>query len=103
MNPVSDIKLENSELWRRQRARNLMDCYALGMETLMRRPGDRALDALTMLMVDGMTSVRCAEDERSFYRTAAGLCRACLERAGEKGRMFGIYAAIFDEMADEEG
>src|SRR5262245_28023161 len=69
------------ELWRRQCARNMMDCYAAGLEVLSAgirgREEKEALEALTRLMVDGMTVVRSTEDERVFYRLAAKLCRAC--------------------------
>lgn len=100
--PVQE-ELGGKELWRRQCARNLMDCYALGMEGLSMRPGNQGLETLTRLMVDGMTAVRDAEDEAVFYRTAAGLCRACAETAGEKARMFRIYAEIFDDMGGKRG
>lgn len=90
-------------MWRRQCARNLMDCYALGMEGLASNPQNKALDALTRLMVDGMTAVRGAEDEKAFYRMAAGLCRECTLSIGERAGLFRIYAAIFSDMAGEEG
>lgn len=93
-------ELQGPELWRRQCARNLMDCYALAMEGLAAAPGDKGLEALTRLMVDGMTSARGMEDERAFYRIAAGLCREC---AAAEGRSFlRIYAAVFEDMAGEE-
>jgi hypothetical protein len=98
-----EVELQGKELWRRQCARNLMDCYALGMELLMTHPGERSADALTRLMVDGMTSVRSAEDEKVFYRTVAALCRECAGRAEGKAGSFRIYAAIFEDMCCREG
>lgn len=89
-------------LWRQQCARNVMDCYALAMECLARSPGEPDLEALTRLMVDGMTSVRDAEDERIFYRMAAQLCRRCQKTLGGNGGFFRIYAAIFEDLAGEE-
>ena len=105
MDAVRELQ-EHNEIWRRQCARNLMDCYELAMEVLggpwaEERPP--ALDALTRLMVDGMTSVRTAEDERSFYRTAAALCRQCAGMGGQKGAMFRVYKAIFEDMGDRKG
>lgn len=91
-------ELGGAELWRRQCARNLMDCYALGMEALAARPAHGPLQALTRMMVDGMTAVRTAEDERAFYKTATALCRECAGAAGEKAALFRIYAAVFGEL-----
>jgi hypothetical protein len=99
----TDVELQGPELWRRQCARNLMDCYALGMELLMTHPGERSADALTRLMVDGMTSVRESDDERAFYKTVAGLCRECAKAGEAKAGMFRIYAAIFEDMSVREG
>jgi hypothetical protein len=101
-------ELEGEELWRRQCARNLMDCYALGTEVLIREwegagAGHKALEALTRLMVDGMTAVQGKEDERAFYRAAAGLCRECSGLGGKKSGKFRIYAAIFDELGGDGG
>jgi hypothetical protein len=105
MGPGADVGevLERVDLWRRQCARNLMDCYGLGMQLLMESPRDKNLEALTRLMVDGMTSVKTVEDERSFYKMAAELCRVCGEAAAEKGGLFRIYGAIFADIAGEEG
>jgi hypothetical protein len=103
MQPVPDAELQGIELWRRQCARNLMDCYALGMQALMKNPGHRNLETLTRLMVDGMTVVREAEDEQVFYRTAASLCRQGAEAGGEEAALFRIYAAIFEDMGAENG
>jgi hypothetical protein len=90
------------ELWRRQCARNIMDCYALGMEALMESNvvGREELGVLTRLMVDGMTVVRTEEDEKGFYRIATTLCRECAKalEGSEKARLFLIYAAIFEDM-----
>jgi hypothetical protein len=98
-------ELQGRELWRRQCARNVMDCYALGMEALsgMRedgKTGRKALEGLTRLMVEGMTVVRTEEDEKVFYRIAATLCRECAKACGESenARLFRIYAAIFGDM-----
>jgi hypothetical protein len=82
-----------------------MDCYALAMESLAgpwENGAPKALDALTRLLVDGMTAVRDAEDEKSFYRTAAELCRECGRLVSGRSGMFRIYAAIFGDMAGEE-
>lgn len=94
-------------LWRQQCARNLMECYALGMEGLgagwgTAGAGHAALEALTRLMVDGMTSARGVEDEKSFYRTASALCRECGRMAGDKAAFFRVYAAVFEDLAGEE-
>jgi hypothetical protein len=103
----SEPDLQGPELWRRQCARNLMDCYALGMETLMALPGDKTLESLTRLMVDGMTAVRSAEDEKAFYRLAASSCRECAEVCdavgwdmARKAGLFRIYASVFSDMGD---
>ena len=98
------VELQGPELWRCQCARNLMDCYALAMETSMSQEADKdrkVFDVLTRLMVDGMTSVRSREDEAVFYPTAADSCRRCAEvlEGSEKGRLFRIYAAIFEDMS----
>jgi hypothetical protein len=104
-----ETELQGKELWRRQCARNVMDCYALGMEALSRtwgieRKGEKALETLTRLMVEGMTAVRSREDEAAFYRMAAGLCRECAEgRDDRTAGLFRIYAAVFGDMAGEEG
>ena len=102
----TDEAVEARDLWRRQCARNLMDCYAAGLEVLAGPvtggAGRAALEALTRLMVDGMTAVRTEEDEKVFYRTAAGLCRECAGTLGGKARMFGIYGAIFEELCGKE-
>ena len=103
MDGVAEVELGGSELWRRQCARNLMDCYALAMETSMAPEGEngrKVFDGLTRLMVDGMTAVREKEDEESFYRMAAEQCRACASVCGgvKKARLFRIYAAIFEDM-----
>ena len=108
MNIAFDNGLEGKALWRRQNARNLMDCYSLAMEAASEsweksNVGNKPFDSLVRLMVDGMTAVRGAEDEKGFYRMAAASCReggvASEERgAKEKARLFRIYAAIFEEM-----
>jgi hypothetical protein len=103
MNPVSDIELSGVELWRRQQARNVMDCYAAGMDILMKEPGERRVEALTRWMVEGMVAVKTKEDERAFYKTAVDLCRGCAETGGEKGSVFRIYAAIFEDMSGQGG
>jgi hypothetical protein len=95
-----EAELQGWELWRRQCARNLMDCYGLGMQALMESPGDRKLEDLTRLMVDGMTTVRGAEDEKAFYIAAARLCRDCAAESEGRG-MFRIYAGIFKEMGGD--
>lgn len=100
-------ELQGPEMWRQQCARNLMDCYALAIESLGNtwERGTavyKALDALTRLMVDGMTAVRGAEDEKVFYRTAAELCRECGRLVTGRAGMFRIYAEIFGDMAGEE-
>jgi len=96
-------KSEKSEIWRRQCARNIMDCYALGMEASMdlNAVGQNELGVLTRLMVDGMTAVRTEDDENSFYRMAAGACWECAKslEGTEKARLFRIYAAIFQDMS----
>jgi hypothetical protein len=98
MMDAASLQKENSEIWRRQCARHLMDCYALAMQGLMERPGDRELEALTRLMVDGMTAARGEEDSRAFYRMAADLCETCaLGCGGRSGAIFRIYAALFRE------
>jgi hypothetical protein len=82
-------ELGGKELWRRQCARNMMDCYALG---------------LPRLWVEGMTVVRDGGDEKIFYKMAAASCRECAVACGDmKGRLFRVYAALFDEMCGEEG
>lgn len=96
-------ELQGEELWRRQCARNLMDCYALAMETSMAPESEKdrnVFNELTRLMVEGMTAVRAKEDEESFYRMAAEQCRECATACGksDKSRMFRIYAAIFGDM-----
>jgi hypothetical protein len=112
MENLADGDLETEvemPMWRRQCARNLMDCYAAGMNALSRRwkrgePGHKALEALTRLMVDGMTAVKTQEDERSFYRMAAASCRECAEFCGPgQSGPFRIYAAVFEDMAVREG
>jgi hypothetical protein len=110
MSLVKTVRMEapNEEpprevLWRRQCARNLMDCYAAGMEALMTRPGDKSLEALTRLMVEGMTAVRDGEDERAFYRLAAALCRESAGKHLREAGRFRIYAAIFEDLGQEEG
>ncbi len=105
--------LEGKELWRRQHARNLMDCYALGMEALNGvpvggSPGHKAFEELARLMVEGMTSVRSVEDEAAFYRMAAGLCRECAEADlksgdGSKAGLFRVYTALFEDLGRKEG
>jgi len=105
MTPIANPVLENdtAEIWRRQCARNIMDCYALGMEASMdlNTVGQKELDVLTRLMVDGMTAVRTEEDEKAFYRMAAVSCRECAKvlDGTVKARMFRIYAAIFEDMS----
>ena len=93
------------ELWRRQCARNLMDCYALALEAssgswLNGEQGHKTLEQLVQFMVTGLTGVRNEEDEKSFYKTAAVLCRECAKalEGTEKARLFRIYAAIFEDM-----
>jgi hypothetical protein len=96
-------ELGGRELWRRQCARNLMDCYAVTMEVLMDVPGDRDFEALARLMVDGMTSVLDREDEKVFYRLAAGLCQACGRASHGKAPLFRIFASLFADMPYREG
>jgi hypothetical protein len=103
MKPISDIEASGIELWRRQHTRNMMDCYALGMEVLSSWPGHRTVESLVRLMVDALAAARGAKDEKAFYKTAAGLCRECAKVGGEKAGMFRIYGAIFEDMAREEG
>lgn len=100
--PGREKEEKSGELWRRQCARHLMDCYGLGMQALAEDPGADPLENLVRLIVDGMTAVRGREDERSFYRTAAGLCRTCAA-GGIKAAGFRIYAAIFEDMAESAG
>jgi hypothetical protein len=106
--------LEGVALWRRQCARNVMDCYALGMEAVSecRESGGKAgkaLEGLTRLMVEGMTAVKDAEDEKAFYRMAARACRECEaacrgeNKLGDKAGLFRIYSAIFEDMSGEGG
>jgi hypothetical protein len=86
-----------------------MDCYALGMEVMNGNwekglPGTRTLDSMARLMVEGMTAVKDAEDEKAFYHLAASACRECAvvcER--EKAGLFRIYAAMFEELSKKEG
>lgn len=97
------------DLWRRQCARNVMDCYALVMDVAAgaqtkNAQGRKELEALARLMVDGMTSVKDSEDEKVFYRAAAAGCRECAVACeapgiGERGRLFRIYAAIFEDLS----
>ena len=90
-----------ADLWRRQCARNIMDCYALGMEaSLETKTGRKETETLTRLMVEGMTAVRNEEDEHVFYSSAARSCRDCAKalEGTEKARLFRIYAAIFEDM-----
>ena len=93
----ADIELQGPELWRRQCARNLMDCYALAMEA---GNGGKPFESLVRLMVDGMMAVRSEEDEKVFHRAAAASCRECAEALGDsdKARFFRIYAAIFEDI-----
>src|SRR5262245_18819874 len=100
-------ELQGQELWRRQRARDLMDCYSLAMEVMVDaseqgRTERSSLDALTRLIVEGMTAAPSAVDERAFYRRAADLCRACAPEAKAKAGLFRIYAAVFEDMAGKE-
>ena len=100
---VVDKRTDHPEIWRRQCARNLMDCYALAMECSMtpeEKDGRKVFDGLARLMVDGMTAVKEKEDEESFYRMAAEQSRECARACGgvEKARLFRIYAAIFEDM-----
>ena len=106
---VKDVEdaFGKQELWRRQCTRNLMDCYALAMETMSGRwekgaPGHKELTDLTQLMVEGMTAVRNEQDEKVFYRIAATLCRDCAGACGasDEARAFRIYAAIFEDMSN---
>jgi hypothetical protein len=94
------------DLWRRQRARNVMDCYALVMDVVAgaqtkNARGCRELESLARLMVDGMTAVKDSEDEKGFYRAAAAGCRECAGACagGDKARLFRIYAAIFEDLS----
>jgi hypothetical protein len=94
-------------LWRRQCARNLMDCYSAVMEAMgqpwgQHKEGRRALEVLGRLMVDGMTAVKTPEDERVFYRMAAAACFECLSIGGEKAAFFRIYALLFRDLAAEQ-
>lgn len=95
-------------MWQRQHARNLMDCYGVGMEALAENrdadsPRHKALEALTRLMVEGMTAVREAEDERAFYRLAAAVCRECMQIGGRKAGLFRIYVGIFEDLSRSGG
>jgi hypothetical protein len=97
------------DLWRRQCARNVMDCYALVMDVVAgaqtkNARGCRELESLARLMVDGMTAVKNSEDEKGFYRAAAAGCRECAAAcaggdSGNKARLFRIYAAIFEDLS----
>jgi hypothetical protein len=94
-------------LWHRQCARNLMDCYATGMEALAENwnapvARKKIFETLTRLMVEGMTAVRTAEDERAFYRMATAACRECIGIGGTRAGIFRIYAGIFGDMAGQE-
>jgi hypothetical protein len=95
MNGVEEVELHGVELWRRQCARNIMDCYSLGMEASMEpnASGKMEMETLTRLMVEGMTAVRNEEDEGAFYRMAAESCRECAKALDgtDKARMFRIY------------
>ena len=99
MDISTDPDLSHEELWRRQCALNLMDCYAMGVRSLMERPLDKDLGTLVRLMVDGMTAARGREDEMAFYRAAASQCRAC----EEKNPLFGTYAVIFEDLGQKGG
>jgi hypothetical protein len=103
MKGVAEVELHGAELWRRQCARNIMDCYSLGMEASMEpvASGKKEMEALTRLMVEGMTAVRSEEDEGAFYRMAAEACRECAKalEGSEKARLFRIYEAIFEDMS----
>ena len=101
--------LENdpAEMWRRQNARNIMDCYALGLEVMAgagTKDQRKVFDSLIRLMVDGLTAGDDPEDEKSFFRMAATACRECAgkclsnESLEDKARLFRIYAAVFDDM-----
>jgi hypothetical protein len=105
MNLLPNIEFQGTDLWRRQCARNLMDCYALGMEAAMAAgegQGRKCFEDLTRLMVEGMTAVRGTEDEDVFYRMASEQCRKCSMACGqtEKARLFRIYAAVFEDMSE---
>lgn len=107
METIIQKELQGEELWRRQCARNLMDCYALAMETAMAQEGEKdrkVFDGLTRLMVDGMTAVRNEEDSGAFYRMAVQSCRECAKalEGSEKARLFRIYAAIFEDIRGME-
>ena len=101
------LENDTAEIWRRQCARNLMDCYALAMESSMtpeEKDGWKVFDGLARLMVEGLTAVKVKEDkedEEAFYRMAAEQCRVCAAVCGgsERSRMFRIYAAIFEDMS----
>jgi len=105
MNIASDTDLRGKALWRRQNARNLMDCYSLAMEAASESWGkgdatNKPFESLVRLMVEGMTAVRNEEDEGAFYRMAVDSCRECAKavEGTEKARLFRIYAAIFEDM-----
>lgn len=102
---VIGVDVDHPEIWRRQCARNIMDCYALGMEASMMSDarGRKELGVLTRLMVDGMTAVRSEEDEKVFYPAASASCRECAKvlEGTEKARMFRIYGAIFADMSND--
>lgn len=104
-------ELQGKALWRRQRMRNLMDCYSLGMGAMSldageRKEGRQSVEALTRLMVEGMAEEgRGKQGKREFYRKAAGLCREsaaeCERMGGEAGKTAGflrIYGAIFEDL-----
>ena len=102
---IIDEKTDHPEIWRRQCARNIMDCYVLGMETLLESNtarGKKDLDLLTRLMSEGMTVVRNEKDEHVFYSAAARSCRECAKalEGTEKTRLFRIYASIFEDMSN---
>jgi hypothetical protein len=100
--------LQGKDLWRRQCARNVMDCYAAAMEVLAdgwdaKEETRKPFETLARLMVDGMTAVKTLEDERAFYRMAAAVCRECMALGGRRAGIFRVYGAIFGDMADQEG
>lgn len=100
---MNGLDVPHKEMWRRQCARNLMDCYVLGVSAEVAGAGARrSQEALARLMAEGMMRVRPAADEKAFYRAAAARCRECAAAAAEEqSGLFRIYAEIFEEMGGE--
>lgn len=106
-------ELQGMALWRRQRARNLMDCYALGMEVLSGAwdgpsEGNGVFETLVRHMVEGLAGPEAPRDANGYYATAARLCGECAAACQahgirEKAGLFRIYGAIFRDMVGTEG